>query len=155
MSKTIEEMIKSGCTYEEAMDALQDVWDSTKAERMRDIKEAEARQNMMTDYRKYLQIVCPNISETHLEEQVAQLESTLITIRDILQKNPKVNDLQLKSKEESYKAEDDLEDWVNRWLNKIKTEKKNAESADKVDKVKLNKLKIDYSLDDFLKEMGW
>ena len=153
MSKTIEEMIKSGCTYEEAMDALQEVWEAAEAGRMRDIREAEARQNMITDYRKYLQIVCPDISEKHLEKQVAELESTLITVRDILHKFPKVNDLQLKSKEESIKSSIDLEDWVNGLLNKIKAEK--AGSADKTDKAKLNRLKIDYDLDDFLKEMGW
>ena len=153
MSKTIEEMIKSGCTYEEAMDALQEVWEAAEAERMRDIREAEARQNMMTDFRKYLQIICPNISEMHLEEQVHQLESTLITIRNIYTNFPKVNDLQLKSKEESIKSSIDLEDWVNGLLNKIKAEK--AEPADKTDKAKLNRLKIDYDLDDFLKEMGW
>ena len=150
MSKTIEEMIKSGCTYEEAMDALQDVWDFTKAERMRDIKEAEARQNMMTDYRKYLQIVCPNISEKNLEKQVAELETILCTIRNIYTNFTKINDLQLKSKEENNKTEDDIENRVNKLLNRAKAEK--AESADKA---KLNRLKIDYSLDDFLKEMGW
>lgn len=153
MSKTIEEMIKSGCTYEEAMDALQDVWESTEAERMRDIREAEARQNMMTDYRKYLQIVCPNISEKNLEKQVAELETILCTIRNIYTNFTKINDLQLKSKEESNKAEDDIESRVNKLFNRTKAEK--AESADKVDKAKLNRLKIDYSLDDFLKEMGW
>lgn len=153
MSKTIEEMIKSGCTYEEAMDALQDVWESTEAERMRDIREGEARQNMMTDYRKYLQIVCPNISEKNLEKQVAELETILCTIRNIYTNFTKINDLQLKSKEESNKAEDDIESRVNKLFNRTKAEK--AESADKVDKAKLNRLKIDYSLDDFLKEMGW
>lgn len=153
MSKTIEEMIKSGCTYEEAMDALQDVWDSTKAERMRDIKEAEARQNMMTDYRKYLQIVCPNISEKNLEKQVAELETVLCTIRNIYTNFTKINDLQLKSKEESNKMEDDIESRVNRLFSKIDAERKDAESAIKTDKARSKKPSI--SLDDFLKEMGW
>ena len=153
MSKTIEEMIKSGCTYEEAMDALQDVWDSTKAERMRDIKEAEARQNMMTDYRKYLQIVCPNISEKNLEKQVAELGTILCTIRNIYTNFTKSNDLQLKSKEESNKMEDDIESRVNRLFSKIDAERKDAESAIKTDKARPKKLSV--SLDDFLKEMGW
>ena len=153
MSKTIEEMIKSGCTYEEAMDALQDVWDSTKAERMRDIKEAEARQNMMTDYRKYLQIVCPNISEKNLEKQVAELGTILCTIRNIYTNFTKINDLQLKSKEESNKMEDDIESRVNRLFSKIDAERKDAESAIKTDKARPKKLSV--SLDDFLKEMGW
>ena len=153
MSKTIEEMIKSGCTYEEAMDALQDVWDSTKAERMRDIKEAEARQNMMTDYRKYLQIVCPNISEKNLEKQVAELGTILCTIRNIYTNFTKINDLQLKSKEESNKMEDDIESRVNRLFRKIDAERKDAESAIKTDKARPKKLSV--SLDDFLKEMGW
>ena len=153
MSKTIEEMIKSGCTYEEAMDALQDVWDSTKAERMRDIKEAEARQNMMTDYRKYLQIACPNISEKNLEKQVAELGTILCTIRNIYTNCTKINDLQLKSKEESNKMEDDIESRVNRLFSKIDAERKDAESAIKTDKARPKKLSV--SLDDFLKEMGW
>ena len=148
MSKTIEEMIKSGCTYEEAMDALQEVWESAEAERMRDIREAEARQNMMTDYRKYLQIVCPDISEKNLEKHVAELESVLCTIRNIYTNFTKINDLQLKSKEES-KAEDAFEYWANKILG-IDDE---AESVTKTDKARLKKLNT--SLDDFLKEMGW
>ena len=152
MSKTIEEMIKSGCTYEEATAALQKAWEAATAAREYNIREAEARQDVIKGYKKYLQIICPDISEMHLEEQVAQLESTLITIRDIFQKNPKVNDLQLKSKEESNKAEDDIEDWVKKLFNKIDAER--AESADKVD-TRLNRLRLDYTLDDFLKEMGW
>ena len=154
MSKTIEEMIKSGCTYEEATAALQKVWEAATAAREYDIKEAKARQDVITGYKKYLQIICPDISEMHLEEQVAQLESTLITIRDILQKNPKVNDLQLKSKEESNKAESDIEGWVKKLFNKIDAERKDAESADKGN-TRLDRLKLDYTLDDFLREMGW
>ena len=147
MSKTIEEMIKSGCTYEEATAALQKAWEAATAEREYNIREAEARQDVITGYKKYLQIICPNISEMHLEEQVHQLESTLITVRDILHKFPKVDDLQLKSKEESNKAEGDIEDWVNKIFDRT-----NAESADKVDKARS---RLDYALDDFLKEMGW
>ena len=147
MSKTIEEMIKSGCTYEEATAAFQKAWESATAEREYNIKEAKARQDVITGYKKYLQIICPNISEMHLEEQVHQLESTLIAVRDILHKLPKVDDLQLKSKEESNKAEGDIEDWVNKIFNRT-----NAESADKVDKARS---RLDYALDDFLKEMGW
>lgn len=149
MSKTIEEMIKSGCTYEEAMDALQNVWESTSAERERNIKEAEARQNMIADFKKYLQIVCPNISKKHLEQQVTQLESTLITVRDVYNKFSKINDLQLKSKEES---KDRFEALVEKLCNKLDTKSKNAESVDKIDKARS---KTDYNLDDFLKEMGW
>ena len=153
MSKTIEEMIKSGCTYEEAMDALQEVWEAAEAERMRDIREVEARQNMITDYRKYLQIVCPDISEKHLEKQVAELESTLITVRDILHKFTKINEPQLKSKEETNKTGDDFEVWVKKLFDKIDVERKDAESAIKVDKAKSKKSNM--SLDNFLKEMGW
>ena len=154
MSKTIEEMIKSGCTYEEAMDALQNAWEAATAAREYDIKEAEARQDVIKGYKKYLQIICPDISEMHLEEQVAQLESTLITIRDILHKFPKVDELQLKSKEESNTAESDIEGWVKKLFNKIDAERKDAESADKGN-TRLNRLELDYTLDDFLKEMGW
>lgn len=152
MSKTIEEMIKSGCTYEEAMDALQKAWECAAAEREFHTKEAEARQNMMTDYRKYLQIVCPTISEKHLEQQVAKLESTLCTIRNIYTNFTKINDLQLKSKEKGNKAGDDFEAWVKKLFDKIDAEKKDAESAVKVDKARS---RLDYTLDDFLKEMGW
>ena len=152
MSKTIEEMIKSGCTYEEAMDALQEVWDSTAAEREFHTKEAEARQTMMTDYRKYLQIVSPTISEKHLEKQVDELESILCTIRDIYTGFSKINDLQLKSKEESNKTDDSFKVFVEQLFNKIDTEKKEAESAVKANKART---KLDYDLDDFLKEMGW
>ena len=153
MGKTIEEMIKSGCTYEEAMDALQNAWESAEAERMRDIREAEARQNMMTDYRKYLQIVCPTISEKHLEQQVAELESTLCTIRDIYSGFSKINDLQLKSKEESNKTNDSFKVFVEQLFNKIDAEKKEAESATKTDKARPKKSNM--SVDDFLKKMGW
>lgn len=152
MSKTIEEMIKSGCTYEEATAALQKAWEAATAAREYDIKEAKARQDVITGYKKYLQIICPNMPEMHLEEQVAQLESTLITVRDILHKNTKIDDLQLKSKEESNKAEDDIEDWVKKLFSKTDAERKDAESAVKGNKVRT---KLDYDLDDFLKEMGW
>ena len=147
MSKTIEEMIKSGCTYEEATAALQKAWEAATAGREYNIREAEARQDVIKGYKKYLQIICPDISEMHLEEQLHQLESTLIAVRDIYHKFPKVDELQLKSKEESNKAEGDIEDWVNKIFNKTK-----AESADKVDKARS---RLDYALDDFLKEMGW
>ena len=153
MSKTIEEMIKSGCTYEEAMDALQDMWESAVAEKERNTKEAEARENVVTAYKKYLQIICQAISEKHLEQQVAQLESTLSTISEIYNGFTKINDLQLKSKEESDKTVDDLEGWVKKLFNKIDAERKNAESATKTYKVKPEKPNT--SLDDFLREMGW
>ena len=153
MSKTIEEMIKSGCTYEEAMDALQNVWESAVTEREYNVKEAEVRQNMIADYKKYLQIICPDISEKHLEQQAAQLETTLITVRDFYDKFNKINDLQLKSKEESDKTVDDLEGWVKKLFNKIDAERKNAESATKTYKVKPEKPNT--SLDDFIKKMGW
>lgn len=152
MSKTIEEMIKSGCTYEEATAAFQKAWEAATAAREYDIKEAKARQDVITGYKKYLQIICPDMPEMHLEEQVAQLESTLITVRDILHKNTKIDDLQLKSKEESNKAEDDIEDWVKKLFSKTDAERKDAESAVKANKTRT---KLDYDLDDFLKEMGW
>lgn len=149
MSKTIEEMIKSGCTYEEATAALQKAWEAATAAREYDIKEAKARKDVTIGYKKYLQIICPDMPEMHLEEQVAQLESTLITVRDILHKNTKIDDLQLKSKEESNKAEDDIEDWVKKLFSKTDTERKDAVKANKA------RTKLDYDLDDFLKEMGW
>ena len=147
MNKTIEEMIKSGCTYEEAMDALQSVWDSAVAEKEFHTKEAEARQNIVTDYRKYLKIIYPTISEKYLEQHVAQLESTLLNIRNIYTSFAKNKELQLKSKEES-KAEDAFEHWVNKILDID-----DAESATKTDKARLKRPSV--SLDDFLKEMGW
>ena len=147
MNKTIEEMIKSGCTYEEAMDALQNAWDSAVAEKERNTKEAEARQTIITDYRKYLQIVCPTISEKDLEQAVAQLESTLLTVRDIYTSFTKFQELQLKSKEEN-KAGDAFEYWANKILGID-----DAESATKADKARPKKPSI--SLDDFLREMGW
>ena len=148
MTKTIEEMIKSGCTYEEAMDALQNVWDSAVAEREFHTREAEARQTIITDYRKYLKIVCPTISEKYLEQAVAQLESTLLNIRNIYTSFAKNKELQLKSKEEN-KAEDAFEYWAK----KILDIDDDAESATKTDKARPRKL--DTSLDDFLREMGW
>lgn len=153
MSKTIEEMIKSGCTYEEAMDALQNAWECAAAEREFHTKEAEARQNMMTDYRKYLQIVSPTISEKHLEKQVDELESILCTICDIYTGFSKINDLQLKSKEENNKTDDSFKVFVEQLFNNIDAEKKEAESATKTNKARLKKSNM--SLDDFLKKMGW
>ena len=152
MNKTIEEMIKSGCTYEEAMDALQNVWESAVAEREFHTKEAEARQNIITDYRKYLQIIYPTISEKYLEQSVAQLESTLLNIRNIYTSFAKNKELQLKSKEES-KAEDAFEYWVKKILDIDDDERKDAESATKTDKTRPEKL--DTTLYDFLREMGW
>lgn len=116
MKKSIEEMIKSGCTYEEAADAFEELWDSAASEREFVTKEAEARQTMLTDYEKYLRIICPNITQKQLEEQVAQLELTLTTIRDVFHKIGKLNELQQKSKEENVEKSNNFEDWVERFF---------------------------------------
>ena len=155
MKKSIEEMIKSGCTYEEEMDALQNVWDNTVSEREYVMKEAEARQTMLKDYEKYLTIVCPDISQKQLEKNVAKLQATLIMVRDIFHKFNKINELQQKSKEENVEKSDNFEDWVERLFKKLDAERKDAETA--VDKIcKPNpKKEENTSLDDFLKRMGW
>lgn len=158
MKKSIEEMIKSGCTYEEAMDALQDVWDNTVSEREYVMKEAEARQTILKDYEKYLTIICPDISQKQLEENVAKLQETLIMVRDIFHKFNKINELQQKSKEENVEKSDNFEDWVERLFKKLDAERKDAETAikDKIYKQKPNPQKTENtSLDDFLRKMGW
>lgn len=156
MKKSIEEMIKSGCTYEEAMDALQSVWDNTASEREYVMKEAEARQTMLKDYEKYLTIVCPDISQKQLEENVAKLQETLIMVRDIFHKFNKINELQQKSKEENVEKSDNFEDWVERLFKKLDAERKDMENVVTVDKPKSNPKKTENtSLDDFLKRMGW
>ena len=158
MKKSIEEMIKSGCTYEEAMDALQDVWDNTVSEREYVMKEAEARQNLLKDYEKYLTIVYPDITSTDLEKNVAKLQETLIIVRDIYHKFNKISELQQKSKEENVEKSDNFEDWVERLFKKLDEERKDAETAvkDKIYKQKPNPQKTENtSLDDFLRKMGW
>lgn len=156
MKKSIEEMIKSGCTYEEAMDALQDVWDNTVSEREYVMKEAEARQTMLKDYEKYLTIVYPNISQKQLEKNVAKLQETLIMIRDIFHKFSKINELQQKSKEENIEKSDNFEDWVERLFQKIDAKRKDTETtAESIVKTKKSKQLENTSLDDFLKRMGW
>ena len=158
MKKSIEEMIKSGCTYEEAMDALQDVWDNTVSEREYVMKEAEARQNLLKDYEKYLIIVYPDITSTDLEKNVAKLQETLIIVRDIYHKFNKISELQQKSKEENVEKSDNFEDWVERLFKKLDEERKDAETAvkDKIYKQKPNPQKTENtSLDDFLRKMGW
>ena len=158
MKKSIEEMIKSGCTYEEAMDALQDAWDDAVSERDYIRKEAEARQNLLKDYEKYLTIVYPDITSTDLEKNVAKLQETLIMIRDIFHKFSKINELQQKSKEENVEKSDNFEDWVERLFKKLDEERKDAETAvkDKIYKQKPNPQKTENtSLDDFLRKMGW
>ena len=159
MKKSIEEMIKSGCTYEEAMDALQDVWDNTVSEREYVMKEVEARQTMLKDYEKYLTIVCPDISQKQLEENVAKLQETLIMIRDIFHKFSKINELQQKSKEENIEKSDNFEDWVERLFKKLDAERKDAKTAVKLEEPKSKIKKVENtkntSLDDFLRKMGW
>ena len=156
MKKSIEEMIKSGCTYEEAMDALQDVWDNTVSEREYVMKEAEARQTMLKDYEKYLTIVCPDISQKQLEENVAKLQETLIMIRDIFHKFSKINELQQKSKEENIEKSENFEDWVERLFKKLDAERKDAKTVVKLEEPKSKIKKAENtSLDDFLKRMGW
>lgn len=159
MKKSIEEMIKSGCTYEEAMDALQDVWDNAASEREYVMKEAEARQTVLKDYEKYLTIVCPDISQKQLEENVAKLQETLIMIRDIFHKFSKINELQQKSKEENIEKSDNFEDWVERFFKKLDAERKDAKTAVKLEepksKIKKAENTKNTSLDDFLRKMGW
>lgn len=156
MKKSIEEMIKFGCTYEEAMDALQDVWDNTVSEREYVMKEAEARQTVLKDYEKYLTIVCPDISQKQLKENVAKLQETLIMIRDIFHKFSKINELQQKSKEENVEKSDNFEDWVESLFKKLDAKKKDAETtAESIVKTKKSKQLENTSLDDFLKRMGW
>ena len=156
MKKSIEEMIKSGCTYEEAMDALQDVWDNAVSEREYVMKEAEARQTMLKDYEKYLTIICPDISQKQLEENVAKLQETLIMIRDIFHKFSKINELQQKSKEENVEKSDNFEDWVESLFKKLDAKRKDAETtAESIVKTKKSKQLENTSLDDFLRKMGW
>ena len=156
MKKPIEEMIKSGCTYEEAMDALQDAWDNAVSERDYVMKEAEARQTMLKDYEKYLTIICPDINSTELEKNVAKLQATLITVRDIFHKFNKINELQQKSKEENVEKSDSFEDWVEKLFKKIEAERKDAETAVKLEEPKSKIKKAENtSLDDFLRKMGW
>ena len=156
MKKSIEEMIKSGCTYEEAMDALQDAWDNAVSERDYVMKEAEARQTMLKDYEKYLTIICPDINSTELEKNVAKLQATLITVRDIFHKFNKINELQQKSKEENVEKSDSFEDWVEKLFKKIEAERKDAETAVKLEEPKSKIKKAENtSLDDFLRKMGW
>lgn len=156
MKKSIEEMIKSGCTYEEAMDALQNVWDNTVSEREYVMKEAEARQNLLKDYEKYLTIVYPDITSTDLEKNVAKLQETLIMIRDIYNKCNKISELQQKSKEENKEKSENFEDWVERLFKKLDAERKDAETAVKLEESKSKIKKAENtSLDDFLRKMGW
>lgn len=156
MKKSIEEMIKSGCTYEEAIDALQNVWDNTVSEREYVMKEAEARQTMLKDYEKYLTIICPDISQKQLEENVAKLQETLIIVRDIYHKFNKISELQQKSKEENVEKSDNFEDWVERLFKKLDAERKDTETtAESIVKTKKSKQLENISLDDFLKRMGW
>ena len=156
MKKSIEEMIKSGCTYEEAMDALQNVWDNAVSEREYVMKEAEARQNLLKDYEKYLTIVCPDITSTNLEKNVAKLQETLITVRDIYHTCNKINELQQKSKEQNVEKSDNFEDWVEKLFKKLNAERKNAETVVKLEEPKSKIKKIENtSLDDFLRKMGW
>lgn len=153
MKKSIEEMIKSGCTYEEAMDALQNVWDNTVTEREYVMKEAEARQTILKDYEKYLTIICPDISQKQLEQNVAKLQETLIMVRDIFHKFNKISELQQKSKEEN---KEKFEDWVERLFKKLDAERKDAENVVKLEESKSKIKKAENtSLDDFLKKMGW
>ena len=159
MKKSIEEMIKSGCTYEEAMDALQNVWDNTVSEREYVMKEAEARQTMLKDYEKYLTIVYPDITQKQLEDNVAELELTLNTVRDIFHKINKISELQQKSKEENKEKSENFEDWIERLFKKIEDERKDAQVSITVEKPKSNPKKTEKTektdLDDFLKRMGW
>ena len=156
MKKSIEEMIKSGCTYEEAMDALQNAWDNAVSEREYVTKEAETRQTLLKDYEKYLTIVYPDITQKQLEENVAKLQETLIMVRDIYHKINKINELQQKSTEENVEKSDNFEDWVERLFKKIDAKRKNAETAVKLEEPKSKIKKVENtSLDDFLRKMGW
>ena len=156
MKKSIEEMIKSGCTYEEAMDALQNAWDNAVSERDYIRNEAEARQNLLKKYEKYLTIVYPDITSTDLEKNVAKLQETLITVRDIYHKCNKISALQQKSKEQNVEKSDNFEDWVEKLFKKLDAERKNAETVVKLEEPKLKIKKVENtSLDDFLRKMGW
>ena len=156
MKKSIEEMIKSGCTYEEAMDALQNAWDNAVSEREYVMKEAEARQNLLKDYEKYLTIVYPDITSTNLEKNVAKLQETLITVRDIYHTCNKINELQQKSKEQNVEKSDNFEDWIEKLFKKLDAERKNAETVVKLEEPKSKIKKAENtSLDDFLRKMGW
>lgn len=154
MKKSIEEMIRSGCTYEEAMDALQDAWDSAVTEREYVTKEAEARQNLLKDYEKYLTIVYPDITQKQLEENVAELETTLDNIRDVFYRLNKIKELHQKSKEQNEEKIKDPYDWVEEILTKLEAKKKDAETAFKADEPKSKKAE-NTDLDDFLRKMGW
>lgn len=122
---TIEQMIEKGCTLDDAIDALQELWEEKvkKQSRTKEIKEAATK--VVEAYTNFIKICDPEINDTDLEKAVTQLKTTLDIVGDIFLKTNKIIDLQQKSKEQN------------------------------IEKSAVNKRESVESLEEFLKKMGW
>lgn len=104
---TIEEMIKAGCTYEDAADALDDLWEAAIKRKEKELAIKDAEQDVIAAYENYCKIVYPEISEKQLASIVGELEKTISMVSKILATPAVSNELQRKSnekQEESKKA---------------------------------------------------
>lgn len=117
---TIEEMINNGCTLEDAMDALDELWEKAVAEKSRKNAVATQRNEVTAAYTNYLKFLYPSISATELEKQVAELEKTLILVERIFTHCSKIDELQQKSKEQTNsKPAADKKQTIEEFLKKM------------------------------------
>lgn len=87
---SIEEMIDKGCTMEDILDAVSEIWEKKVAQNERETKKREAREKLANAYVDYLKIAVPGFDNEdadkavkNLEKSLEDLEKTIASMKDI------------------------------------------------------------------------
>lgn len=74
---SIEEMIDKGCTMNDILDAVQEIWEKKVAQNERETKKREAREKLANAYVNYLKIAIPDFDNEDADKAVQNLEMSL------------------------------------------------------------------------------
>lgn len=87
---SIEEMIDKGCTMNDILDAVQEIWEKKVAQNERETKKREAREKLANAYVNYLKIAIPDFDNEdadkavqNLEMSLEELEKTIASMKDL------------------------------------------------------------------------
>lgn len=122
---TIEQMIDSGCTMEDLLDAVQEMWEKKVAAESKEKESAEKRKVLVDAYLDYIKFMIPEITDEEANASIQNLDRSL-------------NEL-----EKAVEHIRGLEDRIHNVFYK-------AETKGKTDKATDTK-----SLQEFIDKMGW
>lgn len=87
---SIEEMIDKGCTMNDILDAVQEIWEKKVAQNERETKKREAREKLANAYVDYLKTAIPDFDNEdadkavqNLEKSLEELEKTIAGMKDL------------------------------------------------------------------------